>query len=266
MTPKAIQTAERALEIAAGERGITPTHNALRFMLAQVLAESAFGVETTTLRGTNNYGAVHSTAAFRHAHAGQADWGEIAHQDHLADGRRYLEWFRIYPSQLEAARDYVGLIAKLTDLAHVSTVDAYVRDLYRGHYFVGFGSDDEERIAGYRSFVNSHLAAIDKGLETAVDEVDDPSEVRIGPFAPLLDRLYVKTDSEAQAVYGKAFEAVRDIDGVRMFACPSMPAPPGSEQPSASAAPGRLRVALALATFVAFAAQHRAGRTRHARP
>jgi len=237
MTPEVIQTAKRALEMAATERGIKPSSDALRFMLAQVLAESAFGAATSTLRGTNNYGAIHSTDSFRRAHAGKANWGEIAHQDHLASGKRYIEWFRLYPSQLDGARDFVATVSHLTNLAELSSADQYARDLYEGHYFVGFGQTDEERITGYKTFIEAHLPAIDAGLR-ANALPSDPSAVSVGPFATLLERLYVKTDDVARTVYGKAFDDVLASGGVRWFAANAAPPDPGpSPSPTPSPAP-----------------------------
>jgi hypothetical protein len=216
ITPADIRTAKAALEIASSGRVLRPSSEAIHLMLAQVLAESAFGLSSSTLRGTNNWGAIHSTSAFRKDHASAPGFGEIAHQDHLADGRRYVEWFRVYPSQLDGARDFLDIVAHATDLPFVTSLDAYVRDLYRAHYFVGFGHSDEERIAGYRSFVAARLASVDAALSEG-GPAGDPRETRIGPFAPLLERLFVKTQQEARSLYGASFDAVRADDGVRMF-------------------------------------------------
>jgi len=250
MNPKAIQTAKRALELAAADRGITPNPNAVRFMLGQVLAESSFGADVGTLRGTNNYGAIHSAETFRRAHSGQANWGEVAHRDHLADGRAYIEWFRVYPSQLDGARDFLATVAHLTDLGSVSTAEAYSRDLFRGHYYVGFGNSDEERIAGYRSFIESHLPAIDAALASGV-EPDDPHAVKVGPFASFLERLFVKSESDARSEYGPSFDAVQGSDGVRMFNASSSPSNPSS------ARRGAWPVLIALGAAIAVAAAAR---------
>jgi hypothetical protein len=214
-----ILTAKAALEIASGTLAHRPSELAVRLMLAQVLAESAFGLSAATLRGTNNWGAIHSTAAFRKAHAMDPSFGEIAHQDHLANGRRYIEWFRVYPSQLEGARDFLATVARATDLSQVTSLDGYVRALYRAHYFVGFGHSDEERIAGYRTFIAARLSTIDTALRINAP-AGDPSETRIGPFAPLLERLFVQSQDEARHVYGSAFDALVPSEGVRMFAPP----------------------------------------------
>jgi hypothetical protein len=67
---------------------------------------------------------------------------------------------------------------------------------------------------------------IDAALSSGI-AAGDPAAVVVGPFAPLLERLFVASDAEGRSVYRTAFDDVRPSDGIRMFAEPSPPRSPG---------------------------------------
>lgn len=140
--------------------------NARTLLLGVAWSESNFG-RVGTMEGTNNWGAIQCTEAFRKEHAGQRGFECFQHLDHDYDGHAIRPWFRGYPNQLEAARDFLRFIwrGEVPAAAESGDPAAMARAMWGLRYYTGTKGTPEERqdayaklLGGGTAFVRSALA------------------------------------------------------------------------------------------------------------
>lgn len=167
----------------------------LRMWGAQILAESNFGRNygqkgydgrPEVFSGTNNYGAFDVLPAFVAAHKNDLGYGEVQHADNTASGQPETPWFRVFPTQLTAARDWLDFWGHLLEVHDVAaTPEAYATVFYG--YYTGTHGTKEERIAAYASMLEGTLPAVDAVIQglTAGNLVSaDPSKPTGDDFVP----------------------------------------------------------------------------------
>ena len=197
---QAILDAAAAITAACKAVGQSPSSSAVAMMVGQCLGESMFGRLVTgygtDMAGTNNYGSVVTTSSWQTAHTGAAGptagpgWGSFAHTDTL-NGKPYVSWFRVYPSQLAAAQGYLNTISYEGTTAALGYIAqgpaAFAAYLSKHGYFTAPVATYTTMLTNGQATVTSALAAATSAGLTAAD----PTAITSSPtvIAPITKRL-----------------------------------------------------------------------------
>lgn len=203
--PVKIQTVIAALRQAAKEMGYTLSDSLASLMIGQLRgAEGAFPGAHTSLGGTNNMGAAQAPPSLAKMKQGLTGWGAFAHLDSDPARGKYIGWYYIAPSALEAARHWLGkdnwwgpALLK----ANPQTPEDYATILYQHVYFQGMhaeptGKPDPTSDAGQANIAD-YAKNMRRGMATAPElstPGDDPSVLSVDPtmFKPLDKRQVTK--------------------------------------------------------------------------
>lgn len=139
-------------------------------ILGQVWMESRFGLHTGSMKGTNNWGAVNATSEWMKRKGNLPGFGRFKHGDTNQQGQGYVTWFRQFPNQFEAAKDWLefmtGTAAKNKRLPELLQVwksgdpSTYATYLYNVHYYTGTTTDRATNIRAYTEFLTGGKATI----------------------------------------------------------------------------------------------------------
>ena len=141
--------------------GKRPTWRALRLALSQSRFEGSWGA----WHGWNNWGAVQT----RFKPPCPAGTAQATDSYPTSNGQvKYEVCFRVYPTPLLGAVDFVKHIKKYRPLASAAIesgdVHKYAVALYKDRYYGGFGDTEAERIEGYEKALTIHANIIDREL------------------------------------------------------------------------------------------------------
>lgn len=144
-------------------------------ILGQIWFESRFGLHTSSMKGTNNWGAVNATKEWMEKKGNLPGFGRFRHGDTNQDNKGYVTWFRKFPNQFEAAKDWfefmTGRAARSKRLPELlaawKSADPviYATYLYSMTYYTGTTKDRDTNIKAYtnklidnKAYVRSQLA------------------------------------------------------------------------------------------------------------
>jgi hypothetical protein len=141
------------------------SYNARTVLLGVAWSESNFG-RAGTMAGTNNWGAIQCTDAFRRAHPGAPGFECFQHLDHTYDGQPIRPWFRGYPNQLEAARDFLRFLwcGGVPEAAESGDAHAMAVAMWGLRYYTGTRGTPEERQAAYAKLLAGGIAFVRSAL------------------------------------------------------------------------------------------------------
>lgn len=188
--PVSIATVIAALRQAGREAGYDLSDTLLSLMIGQLRgAEGAYPGVSSSLGGTNNYGATQVSKKLFASKQGQKGWGGFAHYDSDPNLGGYIGWYYIAPSALEGAREWFGgnwwgpALAK----ANPQTPTEYATILYQGRYFGGMHAGDPDHDpsseAGQANIAD-YASAIARGVASASEmsqRPGDPSAITADP-------------------------------------------------------------------------------------
>jgi Transglutaminase-like superfamily/Putative peptidoglycan binding domain len=143
----------QTLAAALDAKGLSSmSAEARAILLAIAWAESRLG-STADWGDSNNWGAV---TCFR------SDFGCLEHADHDASGKPVVYRFQKYPSQVEAAKGFLGVILRggVPVALAIGTPEAVAGAMYANHYFTGVSGSAGDRIAAYASMIRASLGAV----------------------------------------------------------------------------------------------------------
>lgn len=148
----------------------------------QVWGESQFGRAVESYKpiewGTNNFGSIQAVPSWQAAHAQDAGWGFILLGDVHADGTPYVYPYRVYPTPMDAARDWLALITSHVSLADMASPVAFATALKRMGYYEAKVSDYIHMIAGGAMLCKNTLA-----LGLPANDPDVPTDDAFPPNA-----------------------------------------------------------------------------------
>jgi|HubBroStandDraft_2_1064218.scaffolds.fasta_scaffold03169_7 hypothetical protein len=234
-----IVDAGAAASKAASDLGITLTPQCLALILSQISFESQYG-RLGTMGGTNNWGAYQAgsysassptqlckfIATFASTHANDPGFGGVAHRDYQAavgsnSSYNFVGFYRIFPSQYAAARDWITNMQGRLNLKGSQPADPtdYATRCYLGGYFGGvhdgarpLGSrsvplNDAEaaNVADYANAISRNMGTVQAALSSKLTPMD-PTHINVGPFASLQARL---SAGSGCTVAGQAAQAAK---------------------------------------------------------
>lgn len=119
---------------------------------------------TGPLASSHNWGAV-QCAAPKTARCGNDCAGG---GDRRPDGSTYRACFRVYPSDIDGARDFLRvLLVRRPSVARVigsGRADVIARAMHATRYYEGIGHTVEERVAGYARAISRNVAELARSL------------------------------------------------------------------------------------------------------
>ncbi len=194
-----IADAIAALDMASKQLGLQLTEETADLCLGQVRGESNFGREGTL--GGNDWGAFQAGStqggkpvwipAFQKKYAqGPKGVGGLAHRDSHPSGQSYVAYYRVYPTQLAAAEDWLSVMAPRLGLAAgMGGAQEYAAKAYAVGYFEGsHPGDAQANIDDYARLVegNAQAVAVVRSREL---KGRDPRTIDFPSVRPLVDRL-----------------------------------------------------------------------------
>jgi hypothetical protein len=162
--------------------GAPPTVDELRFLLAEALHDSTFGAGWHgDGAGSNNMGAVHAYPAWTGA--------TFTYTDSHADGKRYTQTFKKYPTALDGWIDLVHEFyqrrSPIRAAAQSGDPQAVATAMVRTKYAEGFGDTEAEQIGGWARALSSALEEIDAQPGAVTASAPIPAEVWDPQYEPI---------------------------------------------------------------------------------
>lgn len=146
----------------------------------QVWGESQFGRAVHGYQaiewGTNNYGSIQATPGWQRLHNLDDGWGYILLGDVHADGTPYVYPYRLYPTPIDAARDWLSLITSYVSQADMLSPTALAGALKRKGYY-------EAPVDKYIAMITGGSAVIQHGLASGLAP-GDPNTPTGDAFPP----------------------------------------------------------------------------------
>lgn len=246
---QAMLDASAALQAAAQTlMGGSLSSSAIAMMLGQAMGESMFGRLVTgygtDMAGTNNWGSVTANSSWQSSHAGQPGWGMFAHTDSIPGVRSYVAWFRIYPSQLEGAKGYLGTIMYEGASATLNYISqgpaAFAQYLSNHHYYTASVATYTQMLQGMQATASAKLVqAQTEGLTAA-----DPTTTTANPavIATITKRLTSGLLANPVDANGNA-APLPNAEGIVWFG--AVPNPAGTDWGGVATVAGEVAVAAA---------------------
>lgn len=137
-----------------------PITDPARFLiLGQVWFESMFGV-FESMTDTNNWGSIMATDGWMKSKGSLPGFGKFSHLDHSYTGKPFTGYYRMFPNQYEAAKDYLEFLKDRAGMIiawQSGFPTTYARALWNIRYYTGTAGTPEERIAAYAKKVSGGL-------------------------------------------------------------------------------------------------------------